>query len=188
MINNHRLSIISKSSSLILYSAQDFAPWRSSRADRATLFCVIGPRQFWLLRSFALFVLKVFVLFVLFVIGPRQFWLLRLFVTPIICLITGPLCGGLVSLKTKVWSRQEGVNRGTEWAVTQHRAKSSRAQYAALPLCTMHYQLPALLHLNLSPTTWLDVELGYPYQRYGWLAGGRRSDLLFQLACFHIPL
>ena len=70
-------------------------------------------------------------------------------------------------MKTKVWSRQEGVNRGTEWAVTRHRAKSSRAQYAALPLCTMHYQLPALLHLNLSPTTWLDVELGYPYQRYG---------------------
>ena len=91
-------------------------------------------------------------------------------------------------MKTKVWSRQEGVNRGTEWAVTRHRAKSSRAQYAALPLCTMHYQLPALLHLNLSPTTWLDVELGYPYQRYGWLAGGRRSDLLHQLACFHIPL
>ena len=160
---------------LILYSTQDFAPWRSSRADRATLFCVIGPSQFWLLRSFALFVLKVFVLFVLFVIGPRQFWLLRLFVTPIICLITGPLCGGLVSLKTKVWSRQErrgwieeqnGQLRGTEQS---HREPN-------MQLCTMHYQLPA--SLKLVP----DHVARLPLSKV-WLAGRWQAEWLAAPTC-----
>ena len=89
----------------ILYSAQDFAPWRS---DRATRFCVIGP---------------------------RRFWLLRLFVTPIICLITGPLCGGLVKFKfrSKLCRR---LNRGTEWSVTAQQS------HPGAMLCTSSCTLP----------------------------------------------